>query len=97
MVARHPLQHPAGVEVPFPVANVALMLPSRTAAEDSMVITYTAISHSSSVASPSMSLERGPVSPESLLTLCNDSWLVREGSKPRGFHNRAGSCVMQEI
>lgn len=31
MVDGHPLQHPPGVEVHFPVANVALMLLLRTA------------------------------------------------------------------
>lgn len=69
MLDRYPLQHPPGMEVHFPVANVALMLLSRTAGEDSVVSAYTAISHSSSFASLSTSLEWGSVSPESLLTL----------------------------
>lgn len=69
MVDRHPLQHPPGVEVHFPVANVASVLLSRMAGEDSVVSAYTAVSHSSSVASRSMSLEWGSVSPGSLLAL----------------------------
>lgn len=69
MVNRHPLQHSLGVEIHFPVANVALMLSSRKAGEDLVVIAYAAVNHSSSVSSPSMNLQQDLVSLESLLAL----------------------------